>query len=266
MPPSAQLATPVGDPDVWRSDSVNSTEWGPAVNVLQSYVADSFCFQKAKRRAELPCEEAESIARLNEWAMTVAPAAVTAAGGTSAGVAASARRQLVRKLRAPKVIAHLPSGPRPPPSELPSLPTAVSVEALDDAYGAWINAVEREALAFSAPGRKEAAAMCGHVFGHSVSFRNALGLPGSQYLKQGFGARRLRLLAGWLMQIVCALVVRALSALETRGDVARWSRACVSWTTYATGTLRARAWRYFEQQTSASPWRSCRRTGLSSCR
>ena len=198
--------------------------------------------------------------------MTVAPAAVNAAGGTSAGVVVGARRQFVRKLRAPKVIAHLPSGPRPPPSELPSLPTAVSVEALDDAYGAWINAVESEALTFTAPGREEAAAMCGHVFGHSVSLRIALGPPGSQYLKQGFGARRWRLLAGWLMQIVCVLAACALGALETRGDAARWSGACVSWTTHATGILRARAWRDFEQQTSASPWLSCRRTGLSSGR
>ena len=84
-PPTSQLAGPVGDPDVWRSDNVNSTDWGPAVNVLQSSVADSFCFRKAKRRAEPPCEKAESVARSNKWAMTVAAAAVTAAGGTSSG-------------------------------------------------------------------------------------------------------------------------------------------------------------------------------------
>ena len=177
-----------------------------------------------------------------------------------------ARRQLVRKLHAPKVIAHLPSGPRPPPSELPSLPTAVSVEAPDDAYGAWINAVEHEALTFSAPGREEAAAMCGRVFGHSVSLSNALGPPGSRYLKQGFGARRWRLLAGWLMQIVCALAACALGALETCGDVARWSGACGYWTAHATRMFRARSWRDFEQPTSALPWRTCRRTGLSSSR
>ena len=161
MPPSAQLADPVGDPDVWRSDGVNSTDWGPAVNLLESSVRIPLVFKN--QSAVLNC------------------------------------RATKRNPSLARPSAHLPSGPRPPPSELPSLPTAVSVEALDDAYGAWINAVEREALTFSAPGREEAAAMSGHVFGHSVSLRNELGPPGSQHLKQVFGARRWRLLAGWLM-------------------------------------------------------------------
>ena len=48
------------------------------------------------------------------------------------------------------------------------------------------------------------------------------------------------------MQIVCALAAGALGELETRGDVARWSGARVSWTLHATRILSARAWRDFD--------------------
>ena len=157
-------------------------------------------------------------------------------------------RQLVHKLCAPKVSACLPSGTCPPPLLPLLVPAGISVEALDDAYSPWISAVEQEALTFSAPGREEADAMCGRGSGHSVVWRNALGPPGSQFLKQSFGARRWRLLADWLMQLVRALAAGALAAPRPRGDGARWtgahvSWAHVSWAAHAKLILRARFWR-----------------------
>ena len=129
---------------------------------------------------------------------------------------AGARRRTVMKLKAAKDLRCLPSGPRSRDEYATPAQIEPNIEALNDAYGDWISAVEKQAIQFLAVSPTAGADYCGPALGHSVVARCVLGLPGSGGSTESHGCRRWRLISSCLSAISSLLRAGALIGSDPR--------------------------------------------------